>query len=191
MDPSPEPKATPPVPPAYAPPGPVPSDWRRIVKPEGGPPPVPSSIVRVLLRTRAWAILGGLGLLILGALFMFRAKTEWSQITNLEKFAPELLSSRELLLHRASSLVTFALAAACILSAPRLFRYARYVSQLHLSARMTELENALRHQRTVWQMLGAAGALWLLFFAINLLFTLKGVAEARAWREEAGGQSEE
>jgi len=134
----------------------------RVLSSVRGPRPVPGSIMRSLLSTRVWAVIGALGMLLSGVLLTIRAKANWDQLEVLENLPLMEFSTLERLLNRGDAIVLFAMAIACLYAAPRLFRYAGAIGRLREARRMAELENALRHQRAVWTAFGVAGALWLL-----------------------------
>jgi hypothetical protein len=157
----------------------------RVLSAGNGPRPVPGSIMRSLLSTRAWAVVCALGMLLAGVLLTIRAKTTWSQLDILEKLPLEEFGTLERLLNRGDAVVHFAIAVAFLYAVPRLFRYSGAIGRLREGRRMTELENALRHQRAVWTVFGAAGVLWILSFIGQVYFLVVTIQELQTISEDS------
>ena len=142
--------------------------------------------MRCLLSTRAWTFLCAFGLIPIGVVQIISANKAWSEISDMERHTPEDLSTAERLLGRADAVVHFALAAACLYAVPRLFRYASAIARLREARRMAELENALRHQRAVWRVFGAAGVLWLISFIGGMVYLISSLRELAELRNATG-----
>jgi hypothetical protein len=95
------------------------------------------------------------------------------------------------LLARGEMVVSFAFAAGCLFAAVKLFRYSGAIVRLRQASRMHELERALRHQRTVWMVLGTVGAMWLLLFTSQLVYLFTVVNETEMERVETMSNPEE
>jgi hypothetical protein len=157
----------------------------RVLSAGNVPRPVPGSIMRSLLSTRAWAVVCALGMLLAGVFLTIRARTTWSQLDVFERLPLEEFGTLERLLNRGDAVVQFAIAVACLYAVPRLFRYAGAIGRLREGRRMAELENALRHQRAVWTVFGAAGVLWILSFIGQIYFLVVTIQDLQQISEDS------
>jgi hypothetical protein len=161
-----------------------------VITAPGAPVPAPRSIVRSLIATRGWTNVNAFAFIIFGCLAAVRTAIRWVEFNNdLEKlkespFADDSVFSWSVILARAEMVFAFALAAACLFAATKLFRYSGSIGRLQQASRMQELENALRHQRTVWMVLGTAGAMWLLLFSSQAIFFFIGMHHLQEERAE-------
>jgi hypothetical protein len=170
-----------PSPPATAP---------RVIPAPGAAAPAPGSIVRSLVATRGWANINAFAFIIFGILGATGAGKKWVTANEVAGQL-ELEDSTALLLARAEMIFSAALAAGCLYAALKLLRYSSSISRLRQAGRMNELENALRHQRTVWLVLGTLGTMWLLLFAFQLVYFLIHWNALRKEQEDMGSPGQE
>ena len=157
-------------------PGPLPAARAprgvRVIPAPGASPPAPGSIVRMLIATRGWTLVCAFGLLIVGVLSALHANKQWRFARLMDRNAWADFGSLEKGLVWLDIGFSAAFAAGCFYVVPRLLRYAGAISRLRLASRMHELENALRHQRAVWIVLGSLAALWFVLFTFQIVSTV-------------------
>ena len=188
------PKPPEPRKPVNVPPGARPGISRgpapRVITAPGASVPAPRSIVRSLLATRGWTNINAFAFIIFGCLAAVRTALRWSEFDNDVKILKQSALVEDntfswaVFMGRAEMVFAFLLAAACLFAAAKLFRYSGSIGRLQQASRMQELENALRHQHTVWMVLGTAGAMWLLLFSSQAIFFFIGMHHLQEARTE-------
>lgn len=160
----------------------------RVIPAPGAAAPAPGSIVRSLVATRGWANINAFAFIIFGILGTAGVGKRWLKANEAVRQL-EIEDTTAVILARADMFFSAAFAAGCLYAALKLLRYSSSISRLRQAGRMHELENSLRHQRTVWIVLGTLGAMWLLLFASQLFYFFTGWNALRREEEDIGGRA--
>ncbi|HWB03747.1 MAG TPA: hypothetical protein VG796_12040 [Verrucomicrobiales bacterium] len=160
----------------------------RVIPAPGAAAPAPGSIVRSLVATRGWANINAFAFIIFGVLGTAGVGKRWLKANEAVRQL-EIEDTTAVILAKADMIFSAAFAAGCLYAALKLFRYSASISRLRQAERMHELENALRHQRTVWIVLGTLGAMWLLLFASQLFYFFTSWNAIRTEEEDIGGRA--
>ncbi len=136
-------------------------------------PPAPRAVVRCLVATKSWTGINAVAFILFGLLVLVESLQLYRELLHLHETEPEQTWTFPTLIVWGQAVFGALMAAGCFYVVPRLFRYSGAVSRLQQAGRMRELENALRHQRIAWIVLGSLGGVWIVFFLLQLFGSLK------------------